>query len=285
MIEAPPEPAPATSRPAPATRRPAPRPDLRTRNSAIPPGLRPSAARAAAAARLAGVAAVSGGWSGAATTPSADDRRPHTSGRPSISSASSQASGGPANIANRLLHGARAAGVATAVGVATAAALAERAMPWTRPDAPVEGRPRHLRVVEPRPALSPAQRRRRARAVLIACVGLGTMVALALVYLHVILAQRQFQLDQMNSTVQKDQTAYQNLRLQVAGLGSPQHIISTAIGQLGMVQPGKVTYLKSAPGSPDPSPNSGLGSPPSSTQAPAGDADWPMIKSQLAGTP
>ena len=62
-------------------------------------------------------------------------------------------------------------------------------------------------------------------------------VAFGLVYLHVVLAQRQFALDRLTSKVQAEQATYQNLRLQVAQLGSPAQIISTAEGQLGMRQP------------------------------------------------
>ena len=72
---------------------------------------------------------------------------------------------------------------------------------------------------------------------------LALVVAFGLVYLHVVLAQRQFRLDQLNAGVQQDQLSYQKLRLQVAELASPQQIISTAEGKLGMVQPGSITYL------------------------------------------
>lgn len=147
---------------------------------------------------------------------------------------------------------------------------------------------RHLHVAEA-PARTPAQRRRLVRALFLGGTSLMVAIAFALVYLHVVLAQRQFRLDGLNSQVQQEQVSYEKLRLQVAELNSPQHIISTAEGQLGMVQPAKVTYL-------DPSASGSLaaGSAPSlaatdpsspSTRAPSGDADWPLIKQQLAGSP
>jgi cell division protein FtsL len=144
---------------------------------------------------------------------------------------------------------------------------------------------RHLAVVEA-PVRTPAQRRRRARAVLVGGAAVVAVVAFSLVYLHVLLAQRQFKIDQLNKQLQQEQSTYQALRLQVAQLGSPSHIISTAEGVLGMVQPAHVTYLtpsSSTPlvaGSDEPSLQ-----PPGTknTQAPAGDADWPQIKAQLAG--
>lgn len=141
---------------------------------------------------------------------------------------------------------------------------------------------RHLRVVEPR-KLTPAERRRRAHFLLGAGVTLLVAVVFGLVYMHVVLAQRQFAIDRLNTKVHDQQAQYQTLRLQVAQLGSPQNIIATAEGQLGMVQPASVNYL---------TPNQSVGSLPSGSQrsassnrAPAGDADWPQIKSQLAGSP
>jgi cell division protein FtsL len=178
---------------------------------------------------------------------------------------------------------ARAAAVARLVGGSAPAIPLEG-------DGP-EGR-RHLRVVE-KPVRSPAQRRRLARAVLLSGVGLAVSVAFALVYLHVVLAQRQFKLDGLTSRVQQEQVSYQKLRLQVAELNSPQHIIATAEGKLGMVQPSGVTYLTPPAGAVSRS-GAAAGSEPSLTQsdpssaatgALEGDADWPRIKSQLAGSP
>lgn len=178
---------------------------------------------------------------------------------------------------------------------------------------------RHLRVVER--GLTAAQRRRRARIIFVAGLGTATFVCFALVYLHVLLAQRQFRIDHLNREVQQEQAAYQQLRLQVAGLGSPAHIVSTAEGQLGMRRPSKVTYLTPSqsvpaqagqpPSATSQLPGSQTGAVPGSGQggdpgawaagdgsnsassmgtampekAPMGDADWPMIKSQLAGFP
>jgi len=176
------------------------------------------------------------------------------------------------------------------------AAAAARLLDGSAPANPLEDDRseghRHLRVVE-KPVRSPAQRRRLARAILLGGVGLAVSVAFALVYLHVVLAQRQFKLDSVNSQVQQEQVTYQKLRLKVAELNSPQHIIATAEGQLGMVQPSAVTYLTPSAAADNQS-GANSGSDPSLTQAnpsspgtaaPEGDADWPRIKSQLAGSP
>jgi cell division protein FtsL len=111
-------------------------------------------------------------------------------------------------------------------------------------------------------------------------------VAFGLVYLHVVLAQRQFALDRLTAKVQADSATYQNLRLKVAELGSPQHVISMAEGQLGMRQPASVTYLTPTVSIPGEASAAATPADSGSTgQAPAGDADWPQIKSQLAGSP
>ena len=200
--------------------------------------------------------------------------------RPSVARAAAAArlAGAPAAAAT--------ANAPTANAVAAAVLLPDESVPG-REETPRERR--HLRVVEA-PTLTPAHRRRRARAVLIICAALATSVALGLVYMHVVLAQRQFRLDQLNAQVQKDQATYENLRLQVAELGSPQHIISTAEGKLGMIQPAQVTYLSpstTVAGSPPQVASAGgarSGAKESSTPAVIGNADWPMVKAQLAGS-
>jgi len=94
-------------------------------------------------------------------------------------------------------------------------------------------------------------------------------------------------LDRLTTQVQSEQTAYQQLRVQVAQLGSPAHVISTAEGQLGMRQPASVTYLTptTSAGVAGSGPTGTAATSQSAGQAPAGDADWPKIKSQLAGSP
>lgn len=223
----------------------------------VPFRSRPSAERAAAAARLAGVAA------------------------------------GVEEVSARMRQAARRSRTVSAPSAAISGAAALAVAPVRRPVPPREepGRPRHLRVVPD--GLSPAQRRRRARALLVAGIVAAGMIGLALVYFHVVLAQRQFAIDRLQANVQKAQATYQDRRLEVARLGSPQHIISTAEGELGMVQPSKITYITPASGAPVSSGQTGkqpLGQTPSATvltpsQAPVGDADWPSIKSQLAGIP
>jgi hypothetical protein len=248
--------------------------------SLVPAQARPSRARAAAAARLAGVAA----------TEDAVRERMRQAARRARDGSIAPAREAPFRPAEAPLPpGPSAAPLepevarvppAPVAAVAGGTALAVAA-PLRRPEGQEQPRPRHLRVV-PEGALTPAQRRRRARAVLIAGIGGAAAIGLALVYFHVVLAQRQFAIDRLNTRLQEAQATYQSRRLQVAQLGSPAHIISTAEGQLGMEQPANVSYLSPAGGGRVQGGGSSLGGP---AQAPAGDADWPQIKSQLAGTP
>jgi cell division protein FtsL len=141
---------------------------------------------------------------------------------------------------------------------------------------------RHLRVVEAAPRRRLSVRHRR-RLIASAFASLAVIVVFSLVYLHVVLAQRQFRLDQLNQRAAQVQTQYNKLRLQVADLGAPQQIISTAEGKLGMTQPPSVTYLAPSAGTTTPTVTVPTGT--GATPAPAGDADWPSIKPQLADNP
>lgn len=264
----------------------------------------PSQSRAAAAARLAGAPsgsdAVRRRLAEAARRAErgASDRHPAASAQSRSVDGRSPVGRPPAATrrAPAIADPSAVAGIFSAGAAGLAAAPAEPA----RPAPKEQPRPRHLKVVEPG-TLSPRQRRRRARAALVGAIAAGSFIAFALVYLHVVLAQRQFHIDRINADVSKAQTSYQNLRLQVAQLGSPQQIISTAEGRLGMVQPQKVVYLTPPAGASSSSaqqggqtgqsagqtaPSSGqVASASGGAVAPSGNADWPVIKSQLAGAP
>jgi hypothetical protein len=239
----------------------------------VPARSRPTLGRAAAAARLVGAEA---GEDAVAERMRHAARRARTTGLASgvVSSASA--------VAAPMVSGASA--------LAVAPLSRHHARPDQRPR-PEEARPRHLRLVPE--GLSPAQRRRRARALVMATVGAAAMIGLALVYFHVVLAQRQFALDHLQSQVQKAEASYQQQRLEVAHLGSPGQIIARAEGQLGMIQPASVAYLAPPSGS-NARAVAGTSKEPlgqigrtdvTPADAPAGDAAWPTIKQQLAGIP
>jgi cell division protein FtsL len=178
--------------------------------------------------------------------------------------------------------------IARVRGSAAAAPAADLADLVAEPDGVGEGADeegsttRHLRVVEPVPRRRLSVQHRR-RLFASAAASLAVIAVFSLVYLHVVLAQRQFRLDQLNQQAAQVQTQYNKLRLQVADLSAPQQIISTAEGRLGMTLPPSVTYL--APSAGTTTPTVTVPARTGATQAPAGDADWPSIKPQLADNP
>lgn len=174
----------------------------------------------------------------------------------------------------------------------------------------------HLHLV-PRPRRLRANRRQLLVGLVIA--GASAM-CLALVALHVLMAENQFTLDRLQQQSAVQQAHYEQLRLQVAHLEAPARIVRLAEGTLGMVQPASVTYLPaiSASGGPaasragdgshagaqpsqagkasagpngsgptasGPADRSSRATSASTVPAPAGDADWPVIKPFLSGNP
>jgi cell division protein FtsL len=161
---------------------------------------------------------------------------------------------------------------------------------------------RHLRLVE-REARRKTNRR---HAIVSAAIAGIAVVCLALVALHVLIAENQFRLDRLEQQASVQQERYEKLRLEVAQLEAPARIVSVAEGRLGMRQPGSVIYLpatstpssagtgtaSSAPAKPggrngrhdSADPASGAG-PAGTVTAPSGDADWPTIKQYLSGSP
>jgi len=127
-------------------------------------------------------------------------------------------------------------------------------------------------------------------------IGVVAVISMGLVALHVLIAEAQFRLDSLEQQASAQQARYERLRLDVAQLESPSRIVSVAEGDLGMRQPGSVTYLPatsvpagpstgSSPGGGPVVPGVGGGGLNSSSSAPQGDADWPMIKPYLSGSP
>ena len=138
-----------------------------------------------------------------------------------------------------------------------------------------------------------AQRRTNRRHLVVpAGIAVAAGVLMALVALHVLIAENQFRLDNLAQRAAAQQATYEKLRLSVAELESPSRIVSVAEGKLGMQQPGTVTYLPATS-----TPTAGTAAGPSasadfgdtdtgsSASAPSGDADWPSIKPFLSGSP
>ena len=121
----------------------------------------------------------------------------------------------------------------TSVRVHTRAKPAPKQAPRVRPP---------LRVVPPN-SVPPRVRRRRAR---LFAIGVSALVGLGLfgiAALHVVLTQGQFELQRLESSAEQQQARYEQLRLQVAELESPERIVAVAQERLGMVSPPGVTYL------------------------------------------
>jgi cell division protein FtsL len=116
--------------------------------------------------------------------------------------------------------------------------------------------PAHARAVAPAPARRKEQprpsslrvvgeRNRQPRYALWTVVGVGAVFALffALVLFHTLLLQNQRRLDQLDSQVRTEQARYQQLRLQVAQLQSPERILQVATAKLGLVPSNGTRYL------------------------------------------
>jgi cell division protein FtsL len=139
---------------------------------------------------------------------------------------------------------------------------------------------RHLRVVPP-----PTRRVFRRRLAVALGISAVMVVSLALVTLHVLLAENQFTIDRLQNQATAQQAQYEKLRLQVSQLEAPARIVSVAESKLGMVQPATVTYVQAPAGASQPAAGSGTSSLSSPSTAPDGDADWPTIKPHLTGSP
>lgn len=155
--------------------------------------------------------------------------------------------------------------------------------------------PGRLRVVEAEARRS-ARSGHRARIVAVAGIGMTAVVMFGLVYLHVVLAQRQILLDHLSTVATVRQSEYQSLRLRVSQLESPQQIVSAAEGRLGMIPPAVVTYVTTPAGyrtaAPRAAPGGGRATdsavpahPARGLPGPAGNADWPRVKAELAHRP
>jgi len=68
---------------------------------------------------------------------------------------------------------------------------------------------------------------------------------------HVVLAQNQMELDQLNGQIAKEQRTYEQRRLITSLLASPQHVIQEA-ERLGLVQPPAPPQVLYVPGAPLP---------------------------------
>lgn len=107
----------------------------------------------------------------------------------------------------------------------------------------------HLRVVPDAAAL---RRHRRARALALLLGVAAAAGLMAIVALHVLLAQGQVRMERLERRAVAQEQRQRQLRLQVAALEAPQHVVAVARERLGMVPVDQVRYLTPPP--PDPLP-------------------------------
>jgi len=118
----------------------------------------------------------------------------------------------------------------------SATTFAPRPEPRRRPAAPQL--PPHLRLVE----AQPRERRltRLVTGVLVAAIFAGLF---SIVALRVLVAQGQVDIDRLTSSIEAKQAEQQGLRMTVAQLEAPDHVVAAARQRLGMITPATVTYL------------------------------------------
>jgi len=158
--------------------------------------------------------------------------------------------------------------------------VAETVAPAHKPRPPEA--PRHLRLVG-NEEYAAIQRRRRMRVGGVVLAASVILLLFAAVAMHVVLAQNQFRLNQIQAQAAAQQAKYLQLRLAVDRLSSPQRIIGTAEGRLGMVPPPTVTFLNpsSATAGRAPAKTATLSGPAPATPPPG----WSTIKPQLVASP
>lgn len=154
-------------------------------------------------------------------------------------------------------------------------------LPRPKPRSPSRDRPggdrTALRSVPARSKRSARSTRRRGLVRLVAFVGFVSLFSA--VAFHVVMAQRGFELERLRAEIDVGQLHYERLRLEVAGLSSPERIEAEATDRLGMVRPDTVTYLE-APLTPlEPTDDAA----PSSTLA--DQEQWAEVKPHLDAQP
>lgn len=101
---------------------------------------------------------------------------------------------------------------------------------------------------------------------------------IAAVGFHVVVAQSQLEIDRLEREIGAEQRRYEQLRLQVATLSSPERIVTRA-GELGMVAATAPPIAVAVPGEPAAPPA------PSDSTATTLAESWPKVKQHLDSQP
>jgi cell division protein FtsL len=150
-----------------------------------------------------------------------------------------------------------------------------RPLPHRAPVADRQPRPATRRLVD----VEARQRARRVRLTLWFCGTLIVCSLIAAVAFHVVLAQSQLEIERLNRESARQQHRYEQLRLEVARLASPERVVARAT-ELGMVlpaEPSKIVGVLTDPSSPAPAS-------PDSTATTLAES-WPKVKPHLATRP
>lgn len=142
----------------------------------------------------------------------------------------------------------------------------------------------HLEVVDRDRVRRAADRRRRQRLLVFVTATISVAALFGLITSHVVLSQNQFRLERLEREAAAEQVRFDQLRLQVAELESPERIVASAY-DLGMVVPPVVHYL-SPVGTPSASapPSSTTSSSAGATGSTVRDGDVPTDAAQPAAT-
>jgi cell division protein FtsL len=113
-------------------------------------------------------------------------------------------------------------------------------LPHVQPRRDDVDRSRHLRVVRPPRARLRVRLTPRAGAVLTV---LAFVALFAVAVCHALLIESQAAVDELDKDVAVEQARYEELRLEVASLKSPDRIRTEATERLGMVPAGEIVWL------------------------------------------
>ena len=123
-----------------------------------------------------------------------------------------------------------------------------------------------------------ARTRVRPRLYVAAATTLTFLCLFGVAAVQVLITQGQFELARLERSSAESQARYDRLRLEVAELESPAHVVATAQRRLGMVPPDTVTYL-----APPSSPKATATVRPTAQAPASGPVAWQELKPHLSG--
>ncbi len=148
----------------------------------------------------------------------------------------------------------------------------ELGRPSPRPTPRGGTRPAPAKARSPRPSIQVTSARQGRRLLITVCTTLTVVLAFGVAVSHVLVAQNQARLDDLNRRLDAEQTRYEKLRFQLAELESPERVVAAAHTRLGMVEPTQVKFVPPVVANPTVIAEANV------TVAP----DWRLVKAELA---